>query len=66
METPEPQDPLTTRREKNKRGKSNVFCAFNGSLWLNVFRVKMICFFDDDDYLRQVQNREPRRLAVLR
>src|ERR1041385_1635535 len=35
--------------------------------WLaSGFRAKMICFFEDDDYVRQVQNRKPRWLAVLR
>jgi hypothetical protein len=32
----------------------------------SVFRAKMTCFFDDDDYVRQVQNRKSRRLAILR
>jgi hypothetical protein len=35
--------------------------------WLaSGFRAKMICFSEDYDYVRQVQNRKSRWLAVLR
>ena len=70
METLGPQGPLTIRSrseaKKPKRTPPNYFLSFLLLGGLECFALKWLAFLDDDDYLRQVQNRKSRRLAILR